>query len=410
MSHILIVGQKYPYFIEYLKSHGHTYTLLRDKSKQNPNIKPSPRVAYAHLDNERSINAALAQLPIKPDAVIAFYENFLVIAAEIAAKLGLPGMPVSAARACTDKFLMRTLFGQAPEKISPDYAAVTSHEELLAFAKSHSFPLILKPTNLAKSLLVTKNHNLEELEENYKKALRLLDGAYKKYAPNKKPGLIIEEFMKGSIHSVDAFVDKNGRSHILEQIVDYETGYDVGYDDNFHYSRLLPSKLSNSDQSALRHCAEVGITALGIKSSPAHVEIIMTQDGPRIVEIGARNGGYRERMHLLANGIDITGSALDLKLGNKPQITATKEESCAVLELFPKKPGLYKGIRNIEKLDTLPSLDYINVKVEPGQHVGKAGDGHKMCAVVMLHNSDATQFAKDLAFVRDSVFVETATE
>ena len=52
------------------------------------------------------------------------------------------------------------------------------------------------------------------------------------------------EYIKGSIHSVDAFVDSDGSPQVLEQVVDYETGFDVGYDDNFHYSRILPSRLS----------------------------------------------------------------------------------------------------------------------------------------------------------------------
>ena len=57
-----------------------------------------------------------------------------------------------------------------------------------------------------------------------------LSGIYKKYAANRKPKMIIEEFMEGSVHSVDAFVDSNGTPHVLESIVDYQTGYDMGFD------------------------------------------------------------------------------------------------------------------------------------------------------------------------------------
>lgn len=407
MSHILVIGQTFSALTVYLAAQGHTYTLLRDLAKTRHPQKKYKHSILTDFSSQETIDTALSQMTIKPDAVIAIYENYIVHAAEIAEKLGLPGMPVKAAQACTDKFIMRSLFSKAPEKISPDFAVVTSEDELRNFAESHSFPLILKPTNLAKSLLVTKNHSIDELLGNYRKSLDLLNGVYKKYAPNKTPALLVEEFLEGSIHSVDAFIDAQGNPNILDQIVDYQTGNEMGFDDHFHYSRILPSKLSQADQEALRHCAEVAVRALNMKSSPAHIEIIMTPEGPRIVEIGARNGGYRERMHLLANGINITAAAVDLRLGITPVITTTKNDSCAVLELFPKTPGTYVGISNLAQLEQLPSLNYLSVKVEPGDHVGKAGDGHKMCAIIMLHNADSVQFAQDLAFVDTHVAIQT---
>lgn len=405
MSHILIVGRKFTPFTSYLADKGHTYTLLLDTHSTKMTSKAVDNTIMVDFQHEALIEKALSKLPHKPDAVMTIYENYILPTAKIAKKLGLPGLPVEAAEACTDKFLMRSLFDKAPIKISPAFSIVDDVETLKTFAQNHDFPLILKPTNLAKSLLVTKNHNPEELLLNYEKSMGLLHGVYKKYAPTRNPQLLVEEFLEGSIHSVDAFVDSNGEPEVLAQIVDYQTGYDIGFDDNFHYSRILPSKLSEHNQTKLRECAEAGIRALGMKNSPAHVEIIMTPHGPRIVEIGARNGGYRERMHRLANNLDIPGAALQLALGNKPKITATKNDSCAVLELFPKKPGVFKEIANEKNLHELPSTVYVSIKANPGQTIGKAGDGHKMCAVIILNNSDAKQFDKDLKYVNDSVYV-----
>lgn len=405
MSHILIIGRNFTPFASYLTDNGHTYTLLLDKNTTNKTVKQRENTVVVDFLDEKLIDKALTQLPHKPDAVMTIYENYILPAAKIASALNLPGLPIEAAEACTDKYLMRGLFATSPQKISPAFSIVNNAEDLKSFANNHEFPLILKPTNLAKSLLVTKNHTIDELLSNYEKSMNLLHGVYKKYAPSRNPQLLVEEFLEGTIHSVDAFVDSHGVPEVLSQIVDYQTGYDIGFDDNFHYSRILPSRLSDHDQALLRECAKAGIRALGMKNSPAHVEIIMTPSGPRIVEIGARNGGYRERMHRLANNLDIPGAALQLALGNKPTITATKNDSCAVLELFPKKPGAYREITNENTLHALPSTVYVSIKAKPGQHVGKAADGHKMCAVIILNNSDTQQFNKDLAFINDSVHV-----
>ena len=405
MSHILIVGQKFSTLTEYLLAHGHEYTLLQDVAKTKfPDKKFKNRIV-TDFSNEQTIYTALTQLKKPADGVIATYENYVLPAAYIARHLELPGMPIPAAEACTDKSVMRSLFAKAPEKISPAYAVVNSEPELRAFAYAHSFPLILKPANLAKSLLVTKSSSIEELVNNYRHSISLLSTTYKKYAPNRAPKLLVEEFLEGTIHSVDAFVDASGEPHILNHIVDYETGYDIGYDDNFHYSRVLPSRLAQDAQKALIRCAEIGIHALGMKNSPAHVEIIMTKAGPRIVEIGARNGGYRERMHSLANGIDITRNALALALHEPLAVSATRDEACAVLELFPKQLGVFVGLENLKALQELPSFHYLSIKAKTGQTVGKSGDGYKMCAVVILHASTYDALKNDLVYVRNHVTV-----
>lgn len=407
MQRLLIIGKSFSGLTNFLKERGYDYIVLKDSQDAKHPEKKLKRRVLCDFSNRENVLKTVDTITDHIDGVITIYENYVLPASWVAEHLGLPGMPPDAAEACTDKWLMRQRFADAPEKISPAYELVNNEGELREFAANHTFPLILKPANLAKSLLVTKNHSLEELLDNYRRTMGQIEAVYKKYAPNREPKLLIEEFLEGSIHSVDAFVDADGEPHVLEQIVDYQTGYDIGFEDNFHYSRILPSKLSAEDQAAFRHCAALGVKALGMKSSPAHIEIIMTPEGPRIVEIGARNGGYRERMHRLANGLDISAIALQLVLGQKPEIRATKNEPCAVLELFPKNGGEFQGLQNEDALRKLPSLVYLDIKPGPGQLVGKASEGFKMCAVIILHAADTNQFAQDLRFVNEQVSVQT---
>jgi len=406
---ILIVGNSYHTLRDYLEEHDYDYVTLKDvRLTKFPDKKLRHREVADFSDRQELFKAVdRVHEQYSFDGVMVVYESYVFVAAEIAAYLGVPAMPLEAARACTDKFLMRQKFAQAPIKISPDFALVESEEGIRDFATKFGFPLILKPAHLAKSLLVTKNHSLEELLRNYERTTKNIDAVYAKYAPRVAPRLVIEEFLEGPVHSVDAFVDSSGTPHVLDGVVDYQTGYDIGYDDNFHYSRLLPSKLNREDVEKIREVAAVGCRALGMKNSPAHVEIIRTKDGPRIVEIGARNGGYRERMYGLANGLNITGNAVRTALGEPLDIRSTRNEPVAVLELFPKKPGVFDHLANEDKLRALPSLEYLRVKATPGNFVGKSSDGYKMCAVVVLHSPDRAQFEQDLAFVNNHVAVIT---
>ncbi len=213
--------------------------------------------------------------------------------------------------------------------------------------------------------------------------------------------------MEGSVHSVDAFIGQNGEPHILKQIVDYETGYDIGKSENYHYSRRLPSRLPYGVQAQMIEVASEGVKALGMKNSPAHIELILTNAGPKIVEIGARIGGYRTQMHSFANDIDMIAAALDIAEGRPVDIETKTEKCCAVIEIFPDKAGEFVEVSGLEKLLKLPCLIRCRVVPKPGAKVGLSSEGHKASVIVMLGGEDKDSFDKDYDFVKKNVEVIT---
>jgi len=407
MSLVLLVGSGFSGVTEYLKAHNYDYIILKDRLTTRFPDKKLKRRVVCDFSSRESVLQTVDSIDKKITSVMTMYENYVLAASWISKHLGLPGMSEEAAAACTDKWTMRQAFAKAERPVNPDFTIVENEQDLRNFAQTHSFPLMLKPANLVKSLLVTKNESLDDLLANYQNMLSVIDGVYQKYAAGRQPTIIVEEFLRGTMHSVAAFADKHGNPHVVEPIVDLTTARDIGYSDNFLYSRTVPSRLNEKDQHTLLECAEVGMRALGMTTSPAHIEIILTDKGPRIVEIGARIGGYQERMYRLANDIDMVGAAVDTALGNQINITATKHEPVAVIELFPKNPGSFSGISNEADLRKLSSLSYFTIKAKPGQYVGKASEGYKMCAVVMLSGVDEQTFANDLDFIRKNVRVLT---
>lgn len=396
MQRLLLVGSGFSNITGYLREHGYDYIILKDRNHTKFPDKNIPHRVLCDFSSKQSILNTVDAIGKKIDGVITIYENYIPAASWITDRLGLPGMPEASALACTDKFLMRQAFAKSPIPISPDFAIVRSEDEVLKFADQHQLPLILKPANLVKSLLVTKSDTLDELIENYRATVQVIDQVYQRYAPNRQPTIIVEEFLSGTMHSIAGFADANGTPHLVPKIVDLQTARDIGHKDNFLYNRSLPSKLSAAEQSALLECASAGMQALGMQSSPAHVEIINTVHGPRIVEIGARVGGYRERMYKMCNDISLTKATIDTALGKIPELAPKKHEGCAVLELFPDHAGIFAGIEGADNIRELPSLNYFAIKTDEGAQTGRAADGHKRCAIVILHNSDQAQLAADL--------------
>lgn len=403
-KNVAIIGNASRDFIDYAAENNVNYTIFLDSRRE----KLAPHTITVDFNDYEALLEMLVSTESSPfTTVLTFYEEYIVVTALLAQRLGVLGLSPEAALACTDKTVMRGAFLHAPMQISPAFTVIETLDDALTFTKKYGYPVIIKPASLAKSLLVTKIHNEAELRENYFKINDLLPGVYKKYAPRNEPKLLIEEFMEGSIHSIDAFVQNDGVPHLLDHIVDYQTGYDIGFDDNFHYSRLLPSKLSASDQKALKECAKEGMRALGMKNSPAHVEIIMTNKGPRIVEIAARNGGYRQKMHLSAHGINLYNNHIALLHNEALTLHPKTQDPCAVLELFPKQNGLFDGIHFHDELKELNSLRYLNVRYLLGERIGKSGEGYKAATVIMLHNTNKVVFDADLTWLNEHVYIKT---
>lgn len=404
MSYLLLVGSRPSsitvQIMERVRAQGYHPIVLADERITPPNPELGAEWICADFSSKKALLQQVNTLPSPIVAVMTAYENYVLSCAWINEYLGLPGMSEAAAMRCTDKYLMRRAFAATGNPISPDFAQVGSEAGIRKFAATHAFPLILKPTNLTKSLLVTKSSTLVELLANYRHTAKLLKKIYGQFAPDRLPKLIIEEYLEGTMHSVAGFAGHDGTTHILAPVVDVERAQDAGFDDNFLYARHVPSRLSKPDQERVRQCAQVGMQALDMRSSPAHVEIILTAKGPRIVEIGARNGGYRQRMYSMACGVDLLAATIDVACGATPNLRPTKDDCCAVLEFFPRTSGAFAHIQGAEMIASLASCVYFSVKATVGTTVGKAADGYKACAMVILHNKNKAQFTRDLAVVR----------
>jgi biotin carboxylase len=396
-----IIGKIHSGFARYLEENAIEYGLFYDA---NLSVKPftATRVVSLEMDSLDHISDQLDALAIDTvtGITVSGYENYVVPAAHIAAYFGVPGLSVAAARNATDKRLMRAAFMAYNPEISPAFASVTTWEQVQAFLKTTNFPVILKPAGLMKSLFVTKNNSLNELHTNFLNLSSKLDMAYSKYNAHGAPGMLIEAFLLGSMHTVAGTVDAAGIPTLEPAIVDCIRASDVGIADNYLFARILPSKLDDDVAAQILDVSRQGIAALGLTSCPVHVEIIVTLTGPKIVEIGARAGGYRPLMFQESLGIDLLGAQITNSLGQADQqSTGSKAVACSVIELFPRRQGAFSHLNNQEMIQKLPSMLRLRIIAKNGQIIGSAQDGYKAAALIVLSNKDSNQLQADIQFI-----------
>ena len=366
-------------------------------------------VHYLDFSSKKKLLSDLEKLDLKIDGLICLYENYLVPKAWIENFYGLSGSEaIEVAEDMTDKLRMREKFEKYDSSLNPDFREIKTLSELKSFADSHQFPLILKPANLVKSLLISKSMDWKELEENYERMVKEIDKTYEKYGfSQRKPRIIVEEFMVGTQHSVAGFVDHLGEVFLVGEVVDLVSANNIGINDQHLFARMIPSSLSEKIQKEILEVARKGLKALGLRKSPAHIEIMLTAEGPKIIEIAPRIGGYRAKMYKLIGGADLQKVEVDIQLKKKINLGGSANKFCCVLELFPEKSGIFVEIENWEKLANLKSLFHAKIKSKAGDKVGYAKDGYKSLATITLLHENQKILAKDLEFIRNNIQIIT---
>lgn len=324
--------------------------------------------------------------------LLCSYENYIVATAVMAEQLGLPGQSVESARLCTDKVRMRDAFWRYNPGITPGFVEVGLDADVLAVTNHLQFPVVIKPASLVKSLFVVRCNNPSDLQLQYANLASQIHHLYQtQQVYDHEPRILVEEYMPGQLCSVAAFVDHTGTPHFCDGIAKLVNATEKGFDDNFLYARVLPDDVSPKLRANIFAVARAGVAALGITSTPAHIELIHDGHTARIVEIGARIGGYRPRMYQLSYGIDLIEQEAQLALGKQPDLRGTFAGYTGVFELFPHHAGT---LQTITGLDSPQEFAYVSKRAQPGNKVGPAKQGYRAASFIIATAPTHEQFVK----------------
>lgn len=304
----------------------------------------------------------------------------------------------------TDKLKMRRRFAMYNKKIIPPFTYVkeNSKKERKRIIEKVGFPMIVKPANLAQSLLVTICYHEEELEKALRSSFRKIKKIYGENSRKEAPNMMVEGFMDGDMYSVDAYVNGRGEVYFCP-LVRVKTGRDIGHDDFYNYLHITPTALKKTTIERARDVAEDGIHALGLRNTTAHVELMKIDDEWKLIEIGPRVGGFRTKLHQLSCDIDHSLNDILIRIPKKPVIPKKCKGYAAALKWFPKKEGVILQLKGIKKIQGLGSFVGINVSKKVGDRCYFAKNGGKAVFTVTLYNRDRSKLLADIRRVEQLV-------
>jgi hypothetical protein len=268
----------------------------------------------------------------------------------------------------TEKIKMRGLLRSYDKNIGPKFTVArdASQATIDKIEKQVGYPLIVKPSGLAASLLVSICYHREELEAILEKTMSKIEEIYKAKNGRGEPQVLVEEFMEGDMYSVDAYINQRGIMYFTPMVY-VKTGREIGFDDFFGYMRMTPTQLSAPHIKDAQEVAAKSIKALRLRSTVCHIELLRTEKGWKVIELGPRIGGFRHEMYSLSFGIDHSLNDMLIRVPHKPVIPKKVKGYTAVLQYYAKTEGTLQHVIGLERVKTLNTLQLLKVRKKDGE-------------------------------------------
>jgi len=400
---------------EYIKSEGEKYKIAVIYSSKRA-LSSGQKKTLELVDI--AIPANLDSTTGATEALLPYKDNLIAITCRIEAHIPefqkiIPHVPylktptVKSLDWATSKIDMRRRFRAYNKKITPKFAVVSDSTKttLKVISKKVGFPLVIKPTGLAQSVLVNIVYHEEELEKELKKVFRKLSQAYKTLKRKSPPHVLVEQFMDGDMYSMDAFVTSRGKVYFCPPVA-VKTGKAIGFDDFFGYQQMTPTLLSKDSIEVAQGICIDAIHAIALRSTSVHIELMKTEKGWKVVELGPRLGGFRQTLYKLAYNIDVTACDIKIRIPKKFNITKTPIGNAVAMKFFAKKEGVIKSIVGVKKAQDLKSLYDISVNKKVGDRATFAKNGGKSVFNIIMHNKDRSKLLADVRRLEQMVKIE----
>lgn len=299
--------------------------------------------------------------------------------AAVADELGLVGISKETAIKATDKGEMRMALRKSGVPI-PAFYRVRSKEEYRSAVnkiKEAGYKCIVKPADNSGSRGIDLLSDFEQ---------ETIDNAYEYSKQSSRSGdLMVEEYMEGDEVSVES-LSIDGICHVI-QITDKLT---TGAPYFVEMGHSQPSVLSEDTKEKIRQITIAANKAIGIENGPAHTEIKITKDGPKIIELGARLGGDNITTHLtpLSTGVDMVECCINIAMGMAVNLNTRMNRGSAI-RYFPLEKGKIKNIEGVEQAQKIPGVVQVSIVHGVGESVNGIKNSGDRVGFVITEGDDA---------------------
>jgi len=280
-------------------------------------------------------------------------------------------------------------------------AGGTKFEEVEPFLKTEGFPVVLKPNESAGSDGVKLCHSMQEAKEHFEVLMKsqMVNGG-------ECPAVLCQEYLQGKEYVID-HVSRDG-VHKTMMVWVYDKRHANGAE--FVYFGCSPVPSDSPEAKVLIPYVRGVLDALGIKNGPSHGEVIITEDGPCLVEMNCRarggDGNWRPLSKALNGGysqVEATADAYldEFQFSRLPDKPPSPFKACGDEIIFVNySRGTVKATPGYEMMKRLPSFVCLETGVRPGSKVDYTIDLFTGIGSVILMHKDPEVLKRDIQFIR----------
>lgn len=361
---------------------------------------------YAEVQEKDSIAATAVAVkkaadPMKIVAVIVGGESGVTLADKLSTELGVRSngiFPVGDRRnkSVQQKAVKAAGMRAVREALGKKWSTVE------AFVDSEPMPVVVKPVESCGSDGVKLCRTKEEAKEHFN---LLMDSQRKVGAQD--AAVLVQEFLKGQEYVIDNVSRDGVHKCVMVWVYDKRPTNGAA----FVYYGMIPVDADSKEAKILIEYTRGVLDALKLHNGPTHGEVMMTADGPCLVEMNCRSHGWDAAWVPLAKALTGGYAQPDVALDSH----VDGEAFAKIPELYPCPfkaagqtvmlvsffSGVIKSTPGYDKMRKMKSFVALQTGYKIGSEVTLTVDLFSAVGVLILANSDKVVLEEDLKTVRE---------
>ena len=323
------------------------------------------------------------------DAVIAVDEETAVVAASIAAALGLPHNPPEAAVRARLKHRMREALA-ASGVPHPSFTIGRTGDDPRMLARGLTYPLVLKPVFLSGSRGVVRVDDRESFVRWFEWLSRLLaTPEVRAHGGGEGDFVLIEEYVDGREVALEGLLTE-GRLRTLALFDKPDPLVGPFFEETIY---VTPSRLPDATQKEIARVSAEAARAIGLRHGPVHAELRLRSLGHEqtavVVEVAGRSiGGLCSRTLRFGLGVSLEELILRHALGRDVEELVREARASGVMMIPIPKPGILEGTRGLEEARAVPGIVEITITAHPGMTLVPLPEGSSYLGFIFARAAD----------------------
>jgi biotin carboxylase len=319
-------------------------------------------------DSVSEVTAALTgvQREAAIDAIVNTMDPSIETTALVAAQLGIRFTRAEGIANARDKGRARAIVS-ATGLASAACATAQTVDDAAAAVERIGCPVVLKPVSGFDSLLVRRADTVDDARVAARKILVGSRFVPEAVSAQFERGVLVEQYLEGELVSAEIGAVDGQYYRLLV------TGRSVpDGDECLGMGAVVPGDLDAIREAQVYDYAERVCRALGLDFGVFHIEMMLTGDGPVLVEANPRMmGGVMTAAYQYATGHDFNDLLLDIHLGRRPCPKPTPAGAYALInKIMPVEESQLGDVIDLRWLESEDDAKLLNYKIVSGRGVG----------------------------------------